>query len=119
MTTLYIKPGEALDHLAASAITVNSVVVEGSLIGVAATNIASGAVGAILVDGVFTLPKVSGTAMPKGMRVTWSVSNNAFIVGAGVTGDVFGAGVIAELDAASGDTVARVLINPGMGTAVA
>ena len=77
MTTIYVKPGDALDY----------------------TN-------------------ASGTAMPVGTKVTWSVADAAVIVGAGVTGDVFGCGVVVEVAAASGDTSARVLIDLGMGTAV-
>ncbi len=120
MTTRYIKPGDALNYTNGSgaAIAVNDIVVVGSFIAVAATNIAIGATGSILGDGVFTLPKVAGTAMPAGTKVTWSVSNKAVIVGAGITGDVFGCGVIVETDAASADTTARVLLDTGMGVKV-
>lgn len=120
MTTRYIKPGDALDYTnnGGSAINVNDVVVCGSFIAVAATNIAVGATGSILGDGVFTLPKKAGTAMPAGTKVTWSVADSAVIVGAGVTGDVFGCGVVVEQDAAAADTSARVLIDAGMGSKV-
>jgi predicted RecA/RadA family phage recombinase len=120
MTTRYIKPGDALNYTNASgaAIAVNDIVVVGSYIAVAATNIAIGATGSILGDGVFTLPKKAGTAMPAGTKVTWSVADKAVIVGAGVTGDVFGCGVVVELDAASADLTARVLLDTGMGTKV-
>jgi predicted RecA/RadA family phage recombinase len=120
MTTRYVKPGDAHDHInnTGAAIAVNDIVVVGSYIAVAATNIAIGATGTILGDGVFTLPKKAGTAMPCGTKVTWSVADTAVIVGAGVAGDVFGCGVVVEVDAASADTSARVLLDAGMGSKV-
>ncbi|MEO5811551.1 MAG: capsid cement protein [Rhodanobacter sp.] len=118
MTTRFIKPGDALDYKAPVNIAVNDVVVIGAMIAIAATNIAAGNVGTVLGDGVFTLPKKAGTAMPVGTKVTWSVADTAIIVGAGVTGDVFACGIVVEQDAASADTTARVLIDAGMGTKV-
>lgn len=121
MTTRYIKPGDALDYTnaGAAAINVNDVVVCGAFIAIAATNIAAGAVGSILGDGVFTLPKKAGTAMPAGTKVTWSVADAAVIVGAGQAGDVANCGIVVEQDAAAADTTARVLLDAGMGSAVA
>jgi predicted RecA/RadA family phage recombinase len=121
MTTRYLKPGEALDHTnkSGAAINVNDVIVAGALIAVAATNIPVGATGAMLANGVFNLPKKPGTAMPEGTRVTWSTADKAFIVGAGVAGDVANAGIVVEADATGGDATARVLIAPGLGTVVA
>jgi predicted RecA/RadA family phage recombinase len=121
MTTRYLKPGEALDHTnhSGAAINVNDVIVAGALVAVAATNIAIGATATMLANGVFTLPKKAGTAMPEGTRVTWSVADKAFIVGTGVAGDVANAGIVVEADAAAVDTSARVLIAPGLGTVVA
>lgn len=119
MTTRFIKPGDALDYTPGANVAVNAVVALGAFIGIAATNIASGATGTVLVDGVFTLPKKAGTAMPVGTKVTWSVADGAVIVGAGVSGDVAGCGIVVEQDAASADITARVLIDAGMGTAVA
>ncbi|MGC1547230.1 MAG: capsid cement protein [Rhodanobacter sp.] len=118
MTTRYIKPGDAIDYTAVNAIAVNTIVVLGALIGIAASNIAAGTTGTLLVNGVHTLPKKAGTVIPAGTKVTWSVADNAMIVGAGVKGDVANCGVVVELDAAAGDTAARVYIAPGMGTAV-
>lgn len=121
MTTRYIKPGDALDYTnnGAAAINVNDVVVIGSAIAVAAVNIPVGATGTVLATGVFTLPKKAGTAMPNGTKVTWSVPDTAFIVGAGASGDVANCGIVVEQDAASADTSARVFIDTGMGSAVA
>ncbi|MBN8921597.1 MAG: hypothetical protein BGP10_15965 [Rhodanobacter sp. 68-29] len=120
MTTRYLKPGDALDYTnnSGAAIAVNDIVVAGAFIAIAAVNIPVGATGSILGDGVFLLPKKSGTAMPIGSKVTWSVADKAVIVGAGVTGDVFGCGIVVEQDAASSDTAARVLIDAGMGSKV-
>lgn len=121
MTTRYVKPGDALDYTNNSGadIAVNDIVAAGSFIAVAATNIPKGATGSILGDGVFTLPKKAGTAMPVGTKVTWSKADKAVVVGAGVSGDVAGCGIVVELDAASADTSARVLLDAGMGSAVA
>lgn len=117
MTKRYIQPGDALAYTAAADIAVDDVVVAGAMIGIAATNIANGSTGTLLVDGVFDLPKKAGTAMPFGTKVTWSVADGAVIVGAGVSGDVANCGIVVA-DAASADTTARVSIEPGMGTAV-
>lgn len=118
MTTKFVKPGDTLDHVAAATIAVNDVVVKGALIGVALTNIPSGATGSIGVTGVWTLPKVTGTAMPEGTRVTWDHTAKNFIVGAGATGDVANCAIVVEADAASADTTVRVYLHPGMGSAV-
>lgn len=121
MTIRYNKPGDALDftNATANAINVNDVVVINSYVAVAATNIAVGQIGTVLPQGVFTLPKKAGTAMPNGTKLTWSVADKAFIVGAGVAGDVANCGIVVELDAAAGDTTVRVFIDTGMGVEVA
>lgn len=120
MTIIFVKPGDALDYTnnTVAAIAANDVVPFGAAIAVAFVDIAVGATGTVGGDGVFTLPKKSGTAMPVGTKVTWSKADKAVIVGAGVIGDVFGCGVVVEVDAAIGDTFARVLIEIGMGSAV-
>lgn len=121
MTTIYVKPGDALDYKNASGadIAVNSVINNGAFVGVAAIAIANGVTGTQLVTGVFNLPKKAGTAAPVGTKLTWSVADGAFIVGAGVSGDVANCAVVVEVDAASADTSVRAFIDTGMGSAVA
>jgi len=121
MTIRYIKPGDALDYTNTStaAINVNDIVVMGAAIAVAAVNIPINATGTVLATGVFTLPKKSGTAMPLGTKLTWSVADKAFIVGAGKSGDVANCGIVVEQAAAAADLTARVFIDTGMGSAVA
>ncbi|WP_458068641.1 capsid cement protein [Rhodanobacter sp. BL-MT-08] len=121
MTTKFNKPGDTIDHTNSSgaAINVNDVVVIGVLLAVALTNIPVNATGSVGIKGVWTLPKVGGTAMPEGTVVTWDHVNKHFIVGAGASGDVAGGAVVVEQGALAADTAVRVLLTPAAGAVVA
>lgn len=114
MTTKYVQRGELLDFTAAADILNNDVVLLGILLGVAVSDIATGEVGALSVEGVFDLPKKAGGAIIAGQSVTWSVADKAFIGGVGAAGDLGGAAV-AALPAAAADTTLRVRLCPGSG----
>jgi predicted RecA/RadA family phage recombinase len=58
----YIQDGRYLDHTAGADITSGQLVQVGDLHGVAVTDIANGAAGALAMEGVFTLPKLTGAA---------------------------------------------------------
>ena len=117
MTTKYVQQGEILDFTPGAAVTSNQVVQLGALLGVACADIAANATGALAITGVWDLPKKAGTAYAAGDKLTWSVSDGAFIKGAGVTGDTLG-GAIAIAPAQSADVVARVILLPGTGAKV-
>lgn len=114
----FVQPGEIIDYTPAAAVGSGAVVIIGTLIGVACADIAANATGAVAVEGVFDLPKKAGTAITDGARLTWSVADSAFTVGAGVAGDTLG-GAVAIAAAASADTVVRAKLQPGTGSTVA
>lgn len=113
----FIQPGEILDHTPGSALSSGDVVIIGTLVTVACSDIAANTLGAVATEGVFSLPKKSGSAIAKGAKLTWSVADAAFTTGAGVTGDTLG-GAVAAAAAASGDTSMSVLLCPGTGSTV-
>lgn len=116
MTTKFIQPGHTLDHVAGSAISSSDVVEMGNLVGVAKSDIANGDTGAVMVDGVFELPKATGSAWNQGDVLDWDTSATEF--GKGITpatGDITGCAIAAE-DAASGDATGKVLLRAIPGT---
>lgn len=113
----FIQPGEILDHTPGSALSSGDVVIIGTLVTVACSDIAANTLGAVATEGVFSLPKKAGSAITKGAKLTWSVADTAFTTGAGVTGDTLG-GAVAAAAAASGDTSMSVLLCPGTGSTV-
>lgn len=114
MTTKYLQEGAVLKHTAGSDINSNEIVVIGDSVAVALVDIDSGETGSVQTEGVFDLPKVSGTSWSQGDKLDWDSSEGAF--GKGITseaGDVTGC-AIAAADAESGDTTGEVkLTNPG------
>ena len=106
--------GAVLDHLASADLTGGAPVVMGDSVGVAVGDIANGSTGAVAVEGVYELAKVSGTAWTQGAALDFDASEGAFTVNLSATGgDVTGAG-IAAADAPAGATMGLVkLSNPG------
>jgi len=92
------------------------VVKVGDSVGIAVTDIQTGGEGELLMDGVVSVDKVSGSAWSLGDKLDWDASNNAFGKGiTSATGDVLGCAIAAQ-SAASGDTSGYVkLQNPGTG----
>lgn len=102
----FIQVGDIIDYTNASAaISAGSVVVIGDRIGVAVTDIPSGATGALRVRGVVELKSVSGE-IAQGAAVYWHASN-------GITtssGSATAAGFATE-KSASGVLTCRVSLN--------
>ena len=122
MATNYSQPGEVIQHTAAADITSGSVVVIGTLLGVALSDIANGETGSVALKGVFTLPAASAAVISKGETLTWDVSANS---GAGnfdddqatpATGDLTGACAVAWADSGNGETTVQVLLTGVPGT---
>lgn len=111
----YVGPGDSLNHTAGSAYsegdTVELVDTNTGTLGVALTDIASGAVGAVGITGVYDLPKVSGAVIAQGGAVFWDTSANAVDDDAATkaTGD-FTCGTAMEA-AGSGVTTIAVKLN--------
>lgn len=116
MTTKFQEVGEVKSWINNSGADVVSgqVVKMGELLGVAITDIANTATGAVKITGVFSaMPKTTGTAWTVGLALLWDVSAAKFdsIAATPATGDVGGAAVAWEA-AASGDTTGVVLLTP-------
>jgi predicted RecA/RadA family phage recombinase len=58
----YVQDGKYIEFTAGATITSGQLVQVGDLHGVAVTDVANGAVGALAMEGVFTLPKLTGAA---------------------------------------------------------
>ena len=76
-TAQFVHDGRSIDYTPGSDVTAGDVVVQEDLVGVAKLDIASGALGALAVDGVFDLPKATGVgeAIAAGAKVYWDVAD--------------------------------------------
>lgn len=80
MATNYVRDGATLTYSnSGSEIAAGAAVIAGNTIGVALTDIAATTgIGELAVEGVFTLPKVSGAVIAAGEMVMWDASAGAF-----------------------------------------
>jgi len=123
MATNYVGPGETLDWYndSGSAVSAGDVLVLGTnsttIMGIALEDIASTGTGAVAIDGVYTVAKVSAAAIDAGESVIWDASASAFDDNQATpaTGDVSGCCVAVETKAATTTTV-KVKLNVGPGT---
>ena len=76
MTTKFVMSGDVLDYVAGSAVSAGQVLLIGVRIGVALNAIASGATGAVRMEGVFTIAKLSTDVMTQGALVYWDNTNS-------------------------------------------
>src|SRR5688572_17509490 len=116
MTTKLVQEGKVLDYTnAGAAISSGDVVELKHILGVAITDIAATTgVGAVAIEGCFTVPKVSGAVWVVGEKLIWDTSAGAFDDSAATpaTGDITGAAV-AMAAGANGETTAVVKLTPG------
>lgn len=121
MANNHVQPGKVLDYVNSTGADIASgdVVKAGALLGVALKDIPDGETGSVAVDGVFAVPKVSGTAIAQGAAVVFKAATKAFTVGAAVAGDVSGAAAVAFNAAASGETVVNIKFTGCPGTVAA
>ena len=103
MATNYVTDGSTVNYTnEGAAISSGGLVVIGTLIGVALTDIGNGETGAISLEGVFSLPKVPADNFAQGEQVFYDVTANQFSNGAPAAGDILNAGVaVAVAEAAS------------------
>lgn len=75
--TFYQKGG-AIDYTNSGSITIeaNSVVSLATRVGIAGSDIAAGATGAVHVEGVFALPKKAALALTLGAVAYWSAADS-------------------------------------------
>ena len=119
MTTKFVQEGGVINYAnSGSAIAAGSVVVMGHTIGVALTDIAATTgVGAVAVEGVFTVPKVSAAVFAQGEKLIYDVSASAFddSLATPATGDITG-GAVAFVAGANAETTCVVKLTPGNAT---
>ena len=76
-TATFVHDGNAIDYTPGADVAAGDVVVQGELLGVARTPIASGVLGSLATAGVFDFPKATGvgTAIAAGANVYWDVAD--------------------------------------------
>jgi len=106
MIAKYVYRGESIDYIPESDVAAGSVVVIGSLIGIAKLDIKAGTLGALALVGVYDIVKATGdgTAITKGEKVYWNAT--AQKVTSVTSGNVYLGEAIAA--AAAADTTARI-----------
>jgi predicted RecA/RadA family phage recombinase len=121
MTTKAIQAGNVVDYTATANITSGDVVKIGQILGVALTDIANGATGAVQITGVFEVPKVTAAVFAQGESLTWDVSAGKFDDNAATpaSGDITGAAAVAFKAGANGETVTWVKFTGVPGTLTA
>lgn len=122
MAKNYVQPGDSItwNNGTGSAVSSGDVVVIGNTIGIAAGDIANGADGTVLTDGVFSgVPKVSAAVFAQGEKLIWDSSAGKFDDSSATpaTGDVTG-GAVAWVAGANAETTCTIKLTPG-NTAVA
>lgn len=80
----YVQKGDIIDYTAASNIAAGDVVVIGTLVGVATQAIASGAVGAVTIDGVVDVPVATGATAAVGAEIKWYATSGVAHASTGV-----------------------------------
>lgn len=112
------QAGKVLDWTngTGSDVASGDVVAIGDTIGIALTNIANGADGAVAVEGVYEVAKTTGTAWALGDALDYDVSASKFQKGlTPATGDITHGAICAEA-AASGAITGKVKLTPGGGS---
>lgn len=113
----YVGSGHTVQFTAGSAISSGDVVVLGTAtVGIAANDVASGAVGVAVIEGEFRVDKITGTAWAVGDILDYDVSAGDF--GKAITpttGDMENCAVCTEAAADSAAT-GKVRLLPGNGT---
>lgn len=117
MTTNYVQRGEVINYTAGADISAGDVVVLKHCIGVALADIANGDVGAVAIEGVFVVPKVTAAVFAVGEALIWDTSASKFDDSSATpaSGDITGA-VVATVAGTSSDTTATVKLTPGNAT---
>lgn len=111
MATNYVSQGKVIQYTHSGTALVSGQVVRiGKILGVALQAIANGATGSVAIEGIFTVPKVSGAVIAQGENLTWDASAAAFDDNAATpaTGDVTGAPAVAMEAGINGQTTLNV-----------
>lgn len=101
----YVQDGDLLDYTPGSAVAAGEVVVIGSLVAVAPRPIAANALGALAIDGVWSMPCASGATGAQGSAINWYATSGVAHASTGVA-----AGKLAKARLAD-DTTVHVILN--------
>ncbi|NBW12985.1 MAG: DUF2190 family protein [Caulobacteraceae bacterium] len=104
----YVQGDCLIDHTPSAAVAAGDVVVLNDLVCVAPRAIAANSLGAVAIEGVFSMPKASG-AIGQGALVYWDATNGNITT---TSTNNKRAGKAAKA-AASGDASVQVIINCG------
>ena len=121
MTTLYVGEGKVIDYAnSGAAISAGDVVVAGDVVGIALADIAATTgVGPVGIEGIFTVPKTTGTAWNQGDAIDWDASASEFHKGVTpAAGDVVSAGIAPVAAASAAATGQLKLLGGALGAAV-
>jgi predicted RecA/RadA family phage recombinase len=126
MAKNYVSEGDVLPwtNTTGSAVASGQVIVMGHALGVALVAIANGASGAVAVEGVFEVPKVSAAVFAQGEKLVFDISANSGVgafddsAATPATGDITG-GAVAWRAGANTETTALVKLTPGNTTKTA
>lgn len=104
----YFQKGENLDYVnsGSDVIGAGDIILIGKRLGVAACDIATGAVGSVAVSGVFKLPKAA-EALTMGTPVYWDATNSC-VTATSTSNTLCG---FCTADAAEGDATVPVKLN--------
>ncbi|GAB2899564.1 capsid cement protein [Microbulbifer echini] len=119
MATNFVQDGRMLDVTnSTSAKLTSGQVVVGSVLGVAMEDIAVGETGVPVIDGVFTVLKVSAAVINQGESLTWVTASSAFDDNAATaaTDDITGATAFAAEAAGAGTASLAVKFTGVQGT---
>jgi predicted RecA/RadA family phage recombinase len=108
---------DAVDYTPAAAVTGGDVVVSGGIVGIVPTDLAASEKGALQIDGIFQVPKVTG-AFVAGQPVYWNPtgspdSGDSGSGAANQTGNGTYMGIAVQAQA-SGDNTCLVILNAGL-----
>lgn len=106
MIAVYVQDDEAVDFTPNADVLPGDVIVQGDLIGIAVRDIRANTPGALLVEGIFDVPKTAGagTAIASGTKVYWDTVNKVATATAGAL-KLLGKTTLATADS---DTTVRV-----------
>lgn len=86
MSRLVVQSGDIITLTASRAVTAGQGMLQGATFGVALNDVANGATGEFMLEGVHTLPKVGAQAQAEGVAVFWdNVAFNVTTTSAGNT----------------------------------
>lgn len=85
MAKNFVCDGKVMDYTNGdnTDIASGATVIIGDTVGIAVTAIAAGKTGAVEIEGVFTLPKATGTALIQGEKVFWHTADKLVVAAAG------------------------------------